>query len=47
MSWNILTNVGNPTKSIEINDLIKGRHNSNVYNDVDLPYPDAKVAGRL
>ena len=23
MSWNILTNVGNPTKSIEINDLIK------------------------
>jgi hypothetical protein len=23
MSWNVLTNVGNPTKSIEINDLIK------------------------
>jgi hypothetical protein len=23
MSWNVLSNVGNPTKSIEVNDLIK------------------------
>jgi hypothetical protein len=41
MSWNIPTNVGNPTKSIEINDLIKSVKKRKFANKARLQLLDA------